>query len=142
MYVNRKVADILEITDDILKRTEEFENYGLWNVAGYFASDEPYSAEMAAVIYKALMPGEGVSHELSAINTWKASDDNGSIDAVRRSLSRFVHPRFIYCTTEIADQDNDQQETYVDATSGVSGKELALHMGLPRASAPGIAASE
>lgn len=137
LYENRKVADLLGILDDAIRRTDEFEKYGMWNVAGYFASDEPYDAETAAVIYKALMSGEGTAHELSAVNTWKAADNRDSLEDIRQCLSRFVHPGFVYCKND-DEQSEGEYAVCINAAAGVSGKELALHLGLPRASVPGL----
>lgn len=132
-YENRLVADLLRIIDDEIKRTEEFEKYGMWDVAGYFASEDLTAAKMGAVNYKALMSGDGSAHEVSAINTWKAEEGSTDLDEIRRCLSRFIHPRFQYCVSE-----DGQYEIVTNAAMAVTGKDLALHMGLPRASAPGV----
>ena len=129
LYENRKVTDLLGILDDAIKRTEEFERYGMWSVAGYFTSDDTDTALMAAANYKALMCGDGLTHELAAINIWKTEDNGDSIDEIRKCLSRFIHPTFIYCKSE----GEDQNTIYTNAAAMVTGKELALHMGFPRA---------
>jgi phage tail tape-measure protein len=37
---NKSVTDMLSLIDESLKRTNEFDSYGMWNVAGYFISDD------------------------------------------------------------------------------------------------------
>ena len=134
MYENRKVSDLMEILSDGIKRAEEYEKYGMWNVAGYFTSDDPAAAEMAAVNYRALMSGDGCVHEISAINKWNAADDKEKMDEIRTCLSRFIHPTFIYCISE-TDEDADHSAIYTNASVAVSGKELSLNLGFPMTSA-------
>ncbi len=45
---NKAVTDLLQLIDDALKRINEFDNYGMWNTAGYFVSDDWSAAEIAA----------------------------------------------------------------------------------------------
>lgn len=42
-------------------------------------------------------------------------------------MSRYQHPKFVYGT-----------DIFVNAATSVSGKELGLHLGLPRATVPGL----
>ena len=45
---NKEVTDILQLIDESIKKTNEYDSYGMWNVAGYFASDDMSAAEIAA----------------------------------------------------------------------------------------------
>ena len=45
---NKEVSELLQSIDDSLKRIDEFDSYGMWNVASYFLSDDMSSAEIAA----------------------------------------------------------------------------------------------
>ena len=126
---NKAVADMMDHVDQLLKKTEEYDSYGLWNVAGYFCSDDMSSAEIAASNYRSLMNGENSGREVSAINSWHRAG-TGAADGfsdLAFYLSRFIHPRFVYGGNAL-----------VDATTTVSGKELGLHLGLPRATVPGL----
>lgn len=128
---NKEITDILQMLDDCIKRTKEFDSYGMWNVAGYFVSDDMSAAEIAASNYRSLMNGENSGREVSAINSWrKTSENEEDFHYLSTYLSRFNHPRFYYGIA--ADQ------ALTDATTWISGKELGIHMGLPRSTVSGF----
>lgn len=130
---NKEVTDILHLIDESIKKTEEYDSYGMWKVAGYFVSDDMSAAEIAASNYRSLMSGETSGREVSAINSWRSNDLNlkESFTDLTTYISRFVHPRFIY-------GKNEGYEVIIDASTVISGKELGLHLGLPRATVPGL----
>ena len=121
------------ITDDSLKRTREFDSYGMWNVAAYFLSDDMSAAEIAASNYRSLMNGENSGREVSAINSWRSnnSGNNGNYFDLTMHLSRFRHPQFFY-------GNNGEYSVLTDATTTITGKELGIHMELPRATVSGL----
>lgn len=122
---NKAVIDMLTLIDESLKRTGEFDSYGMWNVAGYFISDDMSASEIAASNYRSLMNGENSGREVSAINSWR--NDFLNFEHLTTYLSRFVHPQFVY-----------GGNLRTSAATSVSGKELGLHLGLPRATVPGM----
>lgn len=126
---NRTVTDMMEMINDLLKKTDEYDSYGLWNVAGYFISDDMSAAEIAASNYRSLMNGDRSGREVSAINSWRSNnrDGLGDFKDLTTYLSRFIHPQFVYGGNILT-----------NATTSVSGKELGLHLGLPRATVPGL----
>lgn len=128
---NKSVTDMMTLIDELLKKTNEYDSYGLWNVAGYFCSDDMSAAEIAASNYRSLMNGENSGREVSAINSWRerdnTNDELGRFGDLTTYLSRYVHPQFIYGAN-----------IRVNAATNVSGKELGLHLGLPRATVPGL----
>lgn len=126
---NKAVTDMLTEIDMLIRKTNEYDSYGLWNVAGYFASDDMSAAEIAASNYRSLMNGENSGREVSAINSWRNGnrDNLGNFRDLTAYLSRFVHPQFVY-----------GGDILVSAATAVSGKELGLHLGLPRATVPGL----
>jgi len=124
-HENRAVTDMLELLDEALKRTKEFDSYGMWNLAGYFISNDMSSAEIAASNYRSLMSGEYTGREVSAINSWRGGFPG--FESLTACLSRFVHPQFVYGGNIVT-----------SAATAVSGKELGLHLGLPRATVPGL----
>lgn len=128
-YENKRVTEIMKLIDEQLERTNEFDSYGMWNVAAYFMSDDMSDAEIAASNYRSLMNGENTGREVSAINSWRKNNALASsqFDYLLLYLSRFSHPQFIY-----------HEDVLVDATTSVTGKELGLHLGLPRATVPGL----
>lgn len=126
---NKSVTDLLKLLDEAIKRTNEFDSYGMWNVAGYFISDDMSTAEIAASNYRSLMNGENSGREVSAINSWRRNGIvNGDFSDLTTYLSRFVHPQFCYWGNN----------GLITASTFISGKELGLHLGLPRATIPGL----
>lgn len=130
---NREITDLLHLINEGLSHIDEFDSYGMWNVAGYFASDDMSAVEIAASNYRSLMSGEKSGREISAINSWRNSSDSyaGSSGELTPYLSRFLHPKFCYGV-------KDDYMILTDAATAVSGKELGLHLGLPRATVPGL----
>ena len=128
---NKEITDLLQMIDDSIKRTKEFDSYGMWNVAGYFVSDDMSAAEIAASNYRSLMNGENSGREVSAINSWRLTEQNQQeYEWLSTYLSRFHHPRFYY--------GEDSVNAMTDASTWISGKELGLHMGLPRSTVSGF----
>ena len=130
---NKAVTDLMQLLDENLKRINEFDSYGMWNVAGYFMSDDMSAAEIAASNYRSLMNGEKSGREVSAINSWREDEEGNCEDFnyLSQYLSRFMHPRFCYGAS-------DECCILTDATTSISGKELGLHLGLPRATISGL----
>ncbi|HAH18907.1 MAG TPA: ATP-binding protein, partial [Eubacterium sp.] len=114
-------------------KTKEYDCYGMWNIASYFVSDDMSSAEIAASNYRSLMNGEKSGRELSAINSWRSNNPEimGNFLDLTTYLSRFTHPKFCYGSKA-------DYMVLTDATTSVSGKDLGLHMGLPRATVSGL----
>lgn len=130
---NKAVTDILQMLDESIQKTKEFDSYGMWNIASYFISDDMSSAEIAASNYRSLMNGEKSGRELSAINSWRSNNPDivGNFFDLTTYLSRFIHPKFCY-------GNNLEYQVFTDATTSVSGRDLGLHMGLPRATVSGL----
>ncbi|MCF0106786.1 MAG: ATP-binding protein, partial [Holdemanella sp.] len=127
---NKAITDMLQLLDEEIKRTNEFDTYGMWNVAGYFISNDMSTAEIAASNYRSLMNGENSGREVSAINSWRINNKNlnGNFHDLTGYLSRFVHPQFSYLGTNLP----------TNASTSISGKQLGIHLGLPRATIPGL----
>lgn len=132
-YENKKIIDLMTLIDDSLKRLDEFDSYGMWNIAGYFISDDMSTAEIAASNYRSLMNGDKSGREVSAINSWRKNsfDKTDGFKIMTEYLSRFMHPLFIY-----------GGELPVTAATSVSGKDLGIHLGLPRSAVPGLSVIE
>lgn len=130
---NKEVTDLLKLLDEEIQRTAEFDSYGLWNVAGYFVSNDMATAEIAASNYRSLMNGDTSGREVTAINSWRSENPNllGEFRDLTTYISRFTHPVFCY-------GGEGEHAVYTNASTAVSGKELGLHLGLPRASVSGL----
>ena len=129
-YENKAITEMMSLLDQLLKKTNEYDSYGMWNVAGYFVSDDMSTAEIAASNYRSLMNGENTGREVSAVNSWRINNDAYLLEefhTLTTYLSRYAHPQFVY-----------YNDATVSAATAVSGKELGLHLGLPRSSVPGL----
>ena len=54
---NKAITDMMTMIDELIKKTDEYDSYGLWNVAGYFISDDMSAAEIEEK-YQQLIHGE------------------------------------------------------------------------------------
>lgn len=122
---NKTITEMLRLIDEQLQHTNEYDSYGMWNVAGYFLSDDMAAAEIAASNYRSLMNGDNSGREVSAINSWRSDFPN--FQSLTNYLSRYVHPQFIY-----------GGNIYTNASTAVSGKALGIHLGLPRKTVSGM----
>jgi hypothetical protein len=125
---NKHVQETLKLIDKQIERIEKSEGLGLWSGGAYFLSYDMdnASAEVAASIYRSILQGERSGVEVSAINTWRKSDYQ--IESLREYLSYFSHPLFSYGEGGIQ----------MTSSSLLNSKELAMMIGLPRKSVPGL----
>lgn len=124
---NKTVTCMLERIDSQLKRIRECESLGMWECAAYFLSPNNGVAEIAAANYKALMRGENSGVEVSAINTWyKSGKKTDSIQEIKNYVVNFLAPVFKYGDLEL------------NPCTMISGRELAIHMNLPKKSVRGL----
>lgn len=130
-YMNKKVKQLLDKIDLQLKRLKECESFGVFAVASYFLSRNTGYSSMAASTYKSLISGEKTSVESSGISSWQNEQD---VKLLKEYLKRLYHPVFrLACGSNIND---------VTPVSIVSGNELAVQLGLPKKSVPGVAVTE
>ncbi|MDI2587626.1 ATP-binding protein [Psychrobacillus sp. NEAU-3TGS] len=125
---NKTIQNYLQRIDQQLIRLQECENLGMWECAAYFMSDTPYAADIAAATYKSLMQGENTGVEISNISSWSNTDSD--VKEINKYIQNFIHPTFTY--------ENNGINLPIIPTSLVSGKELAIHMSLPRKSVSGF----
>ena len=129
-FQNKHIHEILKRIDKQLERIEMSESTGLWSVGTYFLSynTDQYVAETAASIFRSIMQGEQSGVEVSAINSWYEGDpESKNLIKYATSLS---HPLFGY--------DTIQGRVELTPTSLLSSKEVAMMIGLPRKSVPGL----
>lgn len=130
-YMSKKVKQLLDKIDLQLKRLKECESFGVFAVASYFLSRNTGYSSMAASTYKSLISGEKTSVESSGISSWQNEQD---VKLLKEYLKRLYHPVFrLACGSNIND---------VTPVSIVSGNELAVQLGLPKKSVPGVAVTE
>lgn len=134
---NKHIEEVLKRIDKQLQRIELSESTGLWSASAYFFSydNDRATAETGATIFRSIMQGEGSGIETSALNTWFTQNDEKyqeRFNNIKASVVNFIHPIFLYA------KDNINTTVEVPGTSLVSSKELALMLGLPRKSVPGL----
>lgn len=129
---NKRVEEILKRIDKQLERIDAAESNGLWSTSTYFLSygDDYANSQTGASIFRSIVQGDKSGIETSALNTWKVSE-NGDSQNLLNSITALSHPVFKYTSGQ---GDN----VFVDGTSLISSKELAMLMGLPRKSVPGL----
>ena len=141
---NKRVEEILKRIDKQLERIDAAESNGLWSTSTYFLSygDDYANSQTGASIFRSIVQGDKSGIETSALNTWKVSENADSLNTWKvsenadsqnllKSITALSHPVFKYTSGQ---GDN----VFVDGTSLISSKELAMLMGLPRKSVPGL----
>ena len=137
---NKHILEVQKRIDKQLERIEMCESTGLWSTGAYFMSydTDKATAEIGATIFRSIMQGEQSGVENSAINAWSLDPENK--DDKNLSLTKYIsalsHPIFSY------ENSNFDTQTPVLPTSLLSSKEVAIMLGLPRKSVPGLPVAE
>ena len=116
---NKSIERLLAKLDKNLERIDEAHNYGAWYTAAYFVSSYSYVSESLASIFLGLIRGEKSNSEYFALNTW----ENKQAEPIFNSLSQLSHP--VIDMAELGE---------LSPATLVSGKEMAIQLGLPRRS--------
>lgn len=129
---NKRVEEILKRIDKQLERIDAAESNGLWSTSTYFLSygDDYANSQTGASIFRSIVQGDRSGIETSALNSWKISEETDSQNLLK-SITALSHPVFKYVS-------GHSENVFVDGTSLISSKELAMLMGLPRKSVPGL----
>ena len=130
---DKHILEIQKRIDKQLERIEICESTGLWSTGAYFLSynTDRSTAEIGATIFRSIMQGEQSGVENSAINTWYPESESKFKNIVSY-LGTLSHPLFLY------DSPTTDSKIEMLPTSLLSSKELAIMMGLPRKSVPGL----
>ena len=129
---DKHVQEVLKRIDKQLERIEMCESTGLWSCSAYFLSHgtDRATAEIGATIFRSIMQGEQSGVESSAINTWYNNDNK--FRHLTNYITNIEHPLFVY------DNPIAGAPMLMLPTSLISSKELAMLIGLPRKSVPGL----
>lgn len=133
-FHNRAVKNLLDRIDEQIKRLRACEDFGIYNLGAYFIARSVPDAVAVAATYQALIRGDKSSVETSAVNTWHGDDAK----VIMEYLKRMHHPQFVI---PHAGEDAGEKEAAwlpVTPASFVSGRELPIHIGLPKKSIPGV----
>ena len=127
---DKHIDELLKRIDNQIERINQAEGAGLWQTGAYFLSyeNDKATAEIGATIFRSIMEGESSGIETSAINSWYLNGKNNSLP---HTISCFTHPVFLY-------KNASNHDIHVTGTSLINSSELAMMMGLPRKSVPGL----
>ncbi len=125
-YSNRSVKTLMDKIDKHLERLDECESFGAFDCAAYVIAENRETALTVASNYNALMRGKESNVQASHINSWYDPDKT---KVLRRYIGSLVHPRF---------WQSRNDGIIVSPASIISGNELAIQIGLPKKSIPGI----
>ncbi|MBR4627861.1 MAG: ATP-binding protein [Ruminococcus sp.] len=133
-FTNHQIKHTLELLDKQMKRLEQGAALGMWNFASYVISDDYNTANNVAHMYLALTQGEESFISQSAINTWHSTETDS--ETILREICHLHHP--VFCLRDNLPEDWLMYPTTVDATTTISGRELAYSFNLPRKSVAGF----
>ncbi len=130
--VDKSIEQLLKRVDHQLERVEEAKRYGGWNTAAYFIGDSSASSRTLASIFLGLMRGNNSNSEDFALTTWSSAPSK----RVLSWLTRLTHPRLM------SDFSKNLGIEYLTPATLVSGKEMAVQLGLPRRSTSTVSVVE
>ena len=130
--VDKGIEQLLKRVDHQLERVEEAKRYGGWNAAAYFIGDSSASSRTLASIFLGLMRGNNSNSEDFALTTWNSDPSK----RVLSWLTRLTHPRLM------SDFSKNLGIEYLTPATLVSGKEMAVQLGLPRRSTSTVSVVE
>lgn len=142
-FTNYNIKHLLENLENQMKRLEQSVALGMWDFAAYILSEDVNIANNVAHSYLALTQGEKSYLSKSAVNLWHCGGF-GDLEAEKaKEIFKYIktlrHPQFTI--------DNFLVETNptfflyplrVNATTALSGKELAFSLNFPKKSISGL----
>lgn len=127
---NRTITSLLELIDNQLKRIEECKNYGMWGWGAYFVGKSELDARLGADLYSGVLRGDTSGLERSAIGVWNRTTDANKFNQVLEYVSQLKHP--------VLKTPEGFSTPTLSTTALISTKEMAIAMGLPNKSLPGV----
>jgi len=116
----------IDAIDMQLERIKQSQNYGMYDFAAYFISDNTETSNTAANIYNSLIRGD----ESFLGNSYVIPFDYDNSKTVCKYLANFEHPQFQI--------DNES----ISVSTMINSKELAIAMNLPKKSLHGLLVKE
>lgn len=140
-FKNYSIQHALEILELQMKRYDLASALGMWDFCAYVLSEDHNVANNVARTYLALTQGKESYMSQAAVNLWRGDLGEQSADAAAISsyLRDLRHPVFALSPALL-----DQHPSFsvypatVDATTALSGKELAYSLNFPKKSVPGL----
>ncbi len=124
---DRTIKTLLGKIDKHIERLTKCESYGAFNCATYVISSDPETNALAANGYNALMHGDNSSLQASHINNWNMKNYVGK--QIKEYLVKFSHPLFV---------SPINKDVLLGPATISNSYELAVNMGLPKKSIPGL----
>jgi len=143
-HVNYNIKHAIELLEKQMKRLETSTALGMWDFAAYVLSEDREVANNVAHTYLALTMGEESYLSNSAINVWRSKLGNDNVESesakeIVKYLKQLRHP--IFAINPDAIQEDSGYLVYptiVNATTSLSGKELAYALNFPKKSVTGL----
>ena len=135
---DRAVKRTLDRLDEQLERLDQGARYGFWNTGIYFLAESTEDARVGIGVLQGLFRGEHSNLEPSHVNVWTRDEDPKRFERVRENLRHLYHPRIDARSLLTADVTRDTGIAHFTPTSMLASDELALVMGLPEKSVPGV----
>lgn len=140
-FKNYSIQHALEILELQMKRYDLALALGMWDFCAYVLSEDHNVANNVAHTYLALTQGKESYMSQAAVNLWRGDLGEQSADAaaICSYLRDLRHPAFALSPALL-----DQHPSFsvypatVDATTALSGKELAYSLNFPKKSVPGL----
>lgn len=140
-FKNYSIQHALEILELQMKRYDLASALGMWDFCAYVLSEDHNVANNVAHTYLALTQGKESYMSQAAVNLWRGDLGEQSADAaaICSYLRDLRHPAFALSPALL-----DQHPSFsvypatVDATTALSGKELAYSLNFPKRSVPGL----
>ena len=140
-FTNYNIQHALELLETQMKRYEKGTALGMWDFAAYVLSEDVNVANNVAHTYTALTQGEESYMSHTAINVWRGDLGEGGNGAQElfNYIKELRHPVF-GLNPQIVDEELGflVYPSVVDATTALSGKELAYSLNFPRKSVAGL----
>lgn len=131
-FHDKKIQQLLGKIDHHLERIEQARAYGGWHSAAYFICPTTEGSQSLASLFLGLMRGDGSSAEDFALTTWN-SYRKAARDEVLKWLGQLAHPALV---PDFAARLNVAQVT---PATLITGREVALLLGMPRRSSTALA---
>lgn len=126
---NKTVKNLLDMIDGQIDRLKGCASYGSFSACTYVLTDDFDVNMVASSLFNALISGEKSNVQVAKVNTWGLEDDEDvEVNKIISYISKLTHPRF-------SDYYDSMEFT---PASLISGKELAIQLGLPKKSIQGL----
>lgn len=127
---NRSITSMLERIDNQLKRIEECKNFGMWSWGAYFIGKSELDARLGADLYSGMLRGDLSGLERNTICVWSKHNQPEVFSEIQKYVSQLKHP--------LLKAPDGFSTRFLSPTSLISTKEMAISMGLPNKSLPGV----